>query len=61
MSVADIDTRLAAEEASPLTPEEQKYADAALAELTPEQRAKLSPWDIITVVRYPDSFSAHKM
>lgn len=52
MSSAEIDTRLAAEEESALTPEEQKYADAALAELTPEQRAKLSTWDIITVIRF---------
>jgi hypothetical protein len=50
-AVAQIDERLAAEEASPLSAEEQKFADAALAGLTEEQRAKLSPIDIITVVR----------
>lgn len=51
MAVAQIDDRLSTEEASPLTAEEQKFADAALAGLTEEQRAKLTPIDIITVVR----------
>lgn len=49
--MAELDERLAGEENSPLSAEEQKYADAALATISPELRAKLTPWDIITTVR----------
>ena len=51
-SVAEIDERLALEEAAPLTEEEKKYAEAALAGLAPEQRERLSELDIITCVRW---------
>ena len=50
-SVAQIDETLSSEEANPLTAEEQPFADAAMAGLTPSQREKIQPIDLITVVR----------
>lgn len=48
---AEIDAKFDKEETSPLSEEEQKYADAALAGLTAEQREKITPLDIVTIVR----------
>lgn len=48
---AEVDERLEKEEATALSPEERSFADAALAGLTPELRAKVSELDLITTVR----------
>lgn len=51
-SVHEIDERLAAEESSPLSDEERKFADAALNSLSAEQRTKITELDLITTVRW---------
>eukprot|EP00047_Mylnosiga_fluctuans_P002202 m.223590 g.223590 ORF g.223590 m.223590 type:complete len:308 (+) comp10947_c0_seq1:28-951(+) len=50
-TVAQIDERLAADETTQLSADENKFADAALAGLTPEQRAQISALDVLLTVR----------
>lgn len=49
--VDEVDKRLSEEEKSPITPEEQPYVDMALQALTDEQRAKISKYDQLFVIR----------
>lgn len=50
-SVEEVDLKLSAEELSDATAEEQTFIDAGLAALTPEQRAAMTKYDCLFIVR----------